>query len=418
MAQAIAGRLLIDQFGRAPASLAPLGFDPSTYPFEAEGDPQVRGVALLPWSSPDPWLAARVALMAPDALHREDLAAALRATWRSSTTKRDLAVASLAGLAGLGEPVLDDLAAAAAEPDLTTLERLYLGLAYAAAGDQPSAIAIERDLLRQHGEGLGAWVRLNGTDPEATLEATSLLAVLAAELGDPLAIGLARFVIDNPSAESVHDLDLAAWAGHVVEHTPAAAASFAYKVDGVRTAVELKAGQAFSLTLTEAQRSTLRLEPGSGVVGVTVEGRVAVAPSTLTPHASLTLTRAEPTGTVSPDRIVVVDLTATFADGAAAGCYDVTELVPSGLAPLVDDGSGGSEDGADADIAWPTSVVGQEVRFCAANEARTGHTARLRYRARIVNEGSFTWEPAVMQLPDAPELIAVTPATTVTVQAP
>ena len=77
-----------------------------------------------------------------------------------------------------------------------------------------------------------------GADPEATLEATSLLAVLAAGLGDPLAAGLARYVIDNPASDTVHDLDLAAYARHIVEHTPAAAASFAYTVDGVRTAVD------------------------------------------------------------------------------------------------------------------------------------------------------------------------------------
>ncbi len=341
----------------------------------------------------------------------------LRAILRSSTTKRDLAIASLAGLAGLDEPVLDDLAAAGAEPDLTTLERLYLALGFAAVGDQPRAIAIERDLLRQGGERLGTWVRLKGTDPETTLETTSLLAVLAADLGDPLAAGLARYVIDNPSSESIHDLDLAAWAGHVVEHAPASPASFAYTVDGVRTAVDLKAGEVLSLALTDAQRSTLRLEPGSGSVGVTVEGRIAVAPSTLIPHASLKLTRAAPTGAISPDRIVVVDLTATFAADAPAGCYDVTELVPSGLAPLVDGRLEDSEDETDASVAWPTSVVGQEVRFCAGNDALTGHTARLRYRARVVNEGSFSWEPAVMQLPGAPELLALTPTGVVTVEA-
>ncbi len=414
VAQSLADRLLIDAFGRAPATVPPLDFEPSRYPLGEDSDGTTHGVALLPWSSLDPWLAARVALTAPDALDHDDLRSTLVATLREKTTKRDLAIATLAGLAALDEPVLADLVAAGAEPDLSTLERLYLALGFAAAGDQPSAIAIERDLLRGDGERLGTWVRLNGADPETILETTSLLAVLAAGLGDPLAAGLARYVIDNPSSESIHDLDLAAWAGHIVEHTPASAASFAYTIDGVRTAVELKAGEVLSLALTDAQRSTLRLEPGSGTVGVTVEGRVAVAPSTLAPHASLKLTRAAPTGAVSADRIVVVDLTATFANDAPAGCYDVTELVPSGLAPLQD----GFWEDSEPDVVWPTSVVGQEVRFCAHNDAKTGHSARMRYRARVVNEGSFSWEPAIMQLPGAPELIALTPAGAVTVQAP
>ena len=416
LAQATADRVLVDAFGRESGSLPPLTLEPERYSFEG-GDPPTYGVALLPWSSPDPWLAARVALTAPDALDRSELRDALRATLRSSTTKRDLTIASLAGLAALDEPVLADLAAASAETNLTTLERLYLALGFAAAGDQPSATAIERDVLREGGERLGAWVRVKSADPEATLETTSLLAVLAADLGDPLATGLARYVMDNPSTESIHDLDLAAWAEHVVEHTPASATSFAYTLDGVRTTVELKAGETLSLVLTDAQRSTLRLEPGTGAVGVTVEGRIAAAPSTLTSHASLKLTRAAPTGAVAADRIVTVNLTATFSNDAPAGCYDVTDLVPSGLAPIVD-GYWQESDELGAGVTWPTSVIGQEVRFCADNDARTGHQALLRYRARVVNEGSFTWEPAVMQLPGAPELLAVTPAGSVTVEAP
>jgi hypothetical protein len=108
-----------------------------------------------------------------------------------------------------------------------------------------------------------------------------------------------------------------------------------------------------------------------------------------------------------------VNLTATFAGGAPEGCYTVTELVPSGLAPLAA-GDGGDEEEDQPAVSWPTSVVGQEVRFCADNDAKD-HTAQLRYRARVINAGTFAWEPAVMQLAAAPDLLAVTPGGTVTI---
>ena len=92
----------------------------------------------------------------------------------------------------------------------------------------------------------------------------------------------------------------------------------------------------------------------------------------------------------------------------------VVELVPSGLAPL----SIGLGEMDEAGVTGPTSVVGQEVRFCAVNDVKTGHSARLQYRARVVNEGTFGWEPAVMQLPGAPELLAMTPTRTLVIQAP
>jgi uncharacterized protein YfaS (alpha-2-macroglobulin family) len=140
---------------------------------------------------------------------------------------------------------------------------------------------------------------------------------------------------------------------------------------------------------------------------------VPVAPTSLRPHADLGLTRTDP-GPIGVDRIVEVNLTATFAASAPDGCYDVTELVPSGLAPLTGWwGQATDETG----ITWPYSVVGQEVRFCAATEPRTGNTVRLRYLARVVNEGTFAWEPAVMQHPAAQELLAITPAATASIGA-
>ena len=208
VAQSVARRLLIDAFGRDAASLPPLEFDASRYGIsqgvDADGEGETPGVGLLPYGGPDPWLAARVALAAPDALNRDQLRGALLALRDDSTTKRDLAIAAMAGLASLGEPVLPDLGAAGLEPDLTTLERLYLALGFAAAGDASSAISIERDLLRQHGERLGPWVRLDvGGNLDATVEATSSMAMLAAMVGDPLAADMAAYVTANPTAATV-----------------------------------------------------------------------------------------------------------------------------------------------------------------------------------------------------------------------
>ena len=128
----------------------------------------------------------------------------------------------------------------------------------------------------------------------------------------------------------------------------------------------------------------------------------------LTPSPDLTLVRKGPAGAVATDAIITVDLTATFKAGAPDGCYLVVEHAPSGLAPTFggdpDEGDGGPA----TRIAWPTSIVGQEVRFCADNVPEQNGTVHLRYRARVVNAGRFLWEPAVMQLPEAPALLAVT----------
>jgi hypothetical protein len=416
IAQQLAGELLVAEFDREPTSLPASGFDPSRYhvgqEYDDAGDPLRAGVALVPGGGVDPWLATRIAVTAPGSLQRDSLLRTLRAIGDLPTAKRDLQIAALAGLAGLGEPVFGDLQEARRQPDLTPTERIYLALGFEAIGDDAAALAIERDLLSRYGEGLGAWVRLRFETTEDGADATALLSVVAAGIGDPLAARMADYAWSNPASDTINAVELAAYARRTLERTPAAEASFAYSVDGQRSTVRLEPGEAFSLRLTAAQAATLTAESLIGQVGVAVEARVPVARTSLRPHADLGLTRTDP-GPIAPDRILEVDLAATFGETAPDGCYDVTELVPSGLAPLT--GWWGPDTGDDPDITWPSSVVGQEVRFCAWNDEKTGRTARLRYLARVVNEGTFAWEAAVMQLPGAPELLAITPGGTASI---
>jgi len=417
LAQALARQRLIVDFGRDPESLPPLEFDPFRYPMGIAGDEDpgatFPGIALLPYGGVDPWLAARVGVLAPDTFDPSRLRDVLTSIRDHPATQRDLAIANLAALAAMGEPVLADLQEARDLADLTAMESIYLALGFEALGDDTSALEIERDLLSRDGEKLGPWVRLRmGGSLADSVEATALLSVVAAGLGDPVAAGLADYVLSNPGTESTQALELAAYAARGILRTRPGAVSFAYTVDGIRTLVALEPGEASTLSLTADQRTSLSTEVIAGQVAVAVESRVVVEPGTLRAHPALTLERAAPPSPVPADDFVVVELTATFAAGALEnGCYDVTELVPSGLAPL-EIGRGESNERG---VIGPSSVVGQEVTFCASNDPRTGHTARMSYTARVVNEGTFTWEPAVMQLAGAPEALAAAPAGTTTI---
>ncbi len=116
--------------------------------------------------------------------------------------------------------------------------------------------------------------------------------MVAAGLGDPAATGLADYARSNPATDTANDLELAAYAARALARTPAAAASFAYTLDGRRTVVRLDPGDAFTLELTARQAETLSVETLSGQVGAVVAARVPVAPASLHPHADLTFTRA------------------------------------------------------------------------------------------------------------------------------
>ena len=408
LAQATARDLLVDVFGRDPASLPATTFDPVEYGIRGISDGDAQGLPLVPWGGPDVRLTALVAVVAAERFNPDELLNSLVQTRDSELTSRDVRLAAVAGLAALGEPAARELDAAASLPDLTTMERLYVALGYAALGDEITARRIEREVLGADGEQFGSWARLRiGDDRVATAEATALVALLAARIGDPIAGSLIDYLTNDPVTGVVHDLEVATAVRAILERTPAAAASFAYVVEGRRTVVALAPGEAMTVSLTESQRAGMRLQPIEGQVAIVAKWTSPVSTAALRPNADLALTRTVPASPISTDREVMVELTARFKAGAPqTGCYEVVEVVPSGLAPLP--GWFGEEPGG----TWssPSSVLGQEVTFCVANVPKLGGVARMRYLARIVTPGGYVWEPAIMQLVGAPDLLAFAPS--------
>ena len=188
----------------------------------------------------------------------------------------------------------------------------------------------------KYGQQLGSWTRLRvGTHLDDTVAATADLALIAAGVGDPVAPSLAAYVEANPARDALHVLDQIGYIERALARTPSAEASFAYTVDGQRSVVDLRQDRAFTISLTASQREGLRLEPLSGEVTVTASWAAPIDIASLEVDPALKLTRTvEPSGTIPSDRLVVVELKPTFGILAVNGCYQVVDLVPSGLAPV------------------------------------------------------------------------------------
>ncbi|MDQ2964962.1 MAG: hypothetical protein M3R57_03865, partial [Chloroflexota bacterium] len=207
LARAIAHDLLIAEFGYDAATLPPARFDPTVYPVGQQesdnGDLIAAGIPLVPYGGPDAALAAKIALIAPDRYDASGLRDVLRMIRDLRTTTRELRLATLAGLARLGDPVLAELRNEGSATDLTIREQIALALGFQAAGDDAAARTIERDLLAKHGQRLGPWTRLQvGRNLDDTVAATADLALVAAGLGDPIAPSLAAYVDANPAHDA------------------------------------------------------------------------------------------------------------------------------------------------------------------------------------------------------------------------
>jgi hypothetical protein len=414
VAAGVARSLLVSRYASAADSFDPQTFAASRYQ-DAEG-----GLALLPYSSSDLELSAMVAIVAPDSVDRGRLGGYLRNILSDREETRERQMFALAGLAGLGDPVLTSIRSAAADDQLTIRERLMMGLGAAVLGDAATARSIASGLIADHGEQLGQEARLRvGSTAADITEATALMAVLSAAIGDQRAPRFWAYVEANPAADRLEVLSGVAYVSDMLDHLAVQPASFAYTVDGQRRVVELQMGDSFSLALTAPQLATLKIERLAGTIGVATRWQERVRPSAFRADPDVTLSRSvSPSGAIGSADLVRVELTMRFGEQAAAGCHEVTELVPSGLAPVgslaawIDPNS---EDGPDPGVVMPYDQSGSRVSFCV-EPSSTQRILVLRFYARVITPGTYAWEPAIAESRSQEGLAAMTPATTITVR--
>jgi hypothetical protein len=360
---------------------------------------QRGGIAVVPYGSPDLELSALAAIAAPEHVNTLELAGYLEGIRDAAGETRERRMIALAGMAGLGQPVLPAIRDAASATDLTTRERLLVGLGAAALGDSGTARAILDAVVRSAGEQADdvARLRVGSTTADIT-EATALAAWLAADLGEPLAAAFRGYVEANPSAESADALPAIGFAAAILRHESTDGGRFAWTVDGVRRVIDLTPGGSFTLELTPAQVAGLRIERIAGHLFATSSWREPVAASAFRPDPDDEITRSVRPGTrIGTGEIVTVELNVKLGPQASAGCHEVTDLVPAGLAPIgrervwPDD-----EENQEEGVILPDRQSPTSVSFCV--EPTAGRRSFvLRYVARVVTPGRYTWEPALAQ---------------------
>jgi hypothetical protein len=384
-AAVVARQLLIDQFGYASSSLPRVDFDPTRY--------QRAGLTLLPYSSEDLFLSARAALVVPDLVDRPGLLRYLTDAGAGDVANRERSIVALAGRAGLGDDVLDELRTYQ-ESQLTVRERVWLGLAFAASGDESTAREIERRLLGEAGQRLGPWVRLStGKTAQDTVEASGLLLLLAGRLGDPLAPDISTYVRENQPDDMVFPLEQVGYMQGVLERLPRDPGTFAWSVAGDRHEVVLRPGGSATLVLTAEQRASLVLEKVAGDLAVVTS---YTSPDFVRPtSSSMRIQRiVTPANDAPDDRLVQVRFKVAFGAQSVGECYLLTDFAPSGLTPI-ENTSGWADDIASSihDVR-PWSIDGQIVRWCASPDRAHDYV----YTARVVSPGTYRWEGAILQL--------------------
>ena len=396
LAAALAARTLRDTFGMVP-------FDVQARQGELSRFQQEGGVSVVPYASPDLELSALAAMAGDPRLDRQQLSGYFRDV---AATTRERAIWTLAGRAATGGAVQSQIRVIASATDLSTREQVALALAALAAGDEPLAARLERQVLNASGARLGPWVRVTAAKPNLEVLLTARLAIVAASLGDPVAADMDAFVEANPPTDTIVDLERALAASGWAARVAPADASAWLTVDGSRREVRIDASMPASVVLTPSQASAARLEPGTGSVLVTTVRAGPFDPAALTPPEGQSIKRTVTPGTtIEATDIVTVDFSVTVGGRGTEGCWVVTDEAPSGIVPIPapTDIYGEDEEGVEVQpIVWPMDVTGQRVSFCVTHDPKHP-TQHLQYLARVITPGQYRWESTVLQSSLIPE---------------
>ncbi len=374
------------------------------------------GLALFPYGDADLDLTVRALLAAPNLFGREAAIGYLAEVARDPDVTRERAITALLGLATLSQPVLQDLNALAQnlelQTDRTTLspwERLDLATALAVAGEQGWAFDMYRDLVQEFGQARGGAVRLKvGVDNDDILMATTRAALLGALLGDRTSLALFAYSLQNASREDLVLLEQVGFLRIALPRLPSDELRFRYYRFGERQTVTLEAGDRFELSLSPEELDSLDLQVESGAAAVTRVALVAVDLAAAPVDEDIAVEReyvvnGRPMGGTEPLRLgleddVLVRLRWRLGEKIVDGCYQVSDLVPSGLRPITAQVSPYAYTEG-SDILLPYAIEGQRVSFCVWRDSKQIPT----YGVRPVSKGLYLAEPASIQAQAAPE---------------
>jgi uncharacterized protein YfaS (alpha-2-macroglobulin family) len=150
----------------------------------------------------------------------------------------------------------------------------------------------------------------------------------------------------------------------------------------------------------------LNLEALEGTLGVATSFLAPLDPDSVQPDPAVSISRSynyqsEGSAPIEEGDLVRITITYKLGPQAVDGCYQVSDLLPSGLKPITRE----YEWGITGAVDYPYAIEGQRVSFCVYRE---GRQLPLVYYARVIGKGTYVVEPAVIQSQKAPESINLT----------
>ncbi len=376
---------------------------------------QEGGYTLFPYSSPDLETSVFIAALAKDKVSQAGLSNYL---YQQLSSAKDSETASLAlfGLASLDQPVLNIINSLSGEKSKTPLTRIYLSLAQAKIGDTEKAHLSYSQILSDYSKKKDnfTYIAVPG-DKDDILRATALTAALASLLGDSHADSLLAYTLANSGKDLLLISPQLLAITHQLQNTKPSPVSFTYTLGDKKTSVKLEKGEVYKLQLSPKDIGDITFQDITGSVGLTSVFATPLDAKTAQLDPSVKITRTysvggKVTNAFSSTDVVKVSLPFTHGVLSQDGCYQVSDLLPSGLKPITSVYSYGLET---QDIWYPYEINGQKVSFCVGKDIKT---SSINYYARVISAGDYKAENALIQSLLSPSVFNLSPAGNVNIK--
>lgn len=358
------------------------------------------GIALLPYSSSEFELSARLAYLAGDEFDEVSLANYFYSIYNDENSNQEQVALSLFGLASLHEPILLPLQSFAKLNGLTVKERLYIALALQKIGDTEMARQMYLSLMKDYGEEMGdMYTRIKaGNDQDDYLTHTALAAILAGAINDPYHESLWQYVKDNRTDEVLLSVEKLTYVTAILPNLTPGEVKFTLKIGDQTIEKTLSKGQTYRISVTPEQLAEIEFSGVQGKVGLTTSYEVPMTsmPTNSSPYLNIAkeyYVDGQKTNTFKENDLVEIRIYPNISKDITEGYYQVTDLMPSGLAPVTRVYYNGLYNRYSCEYRYPYNIDGQRVKFNISRDWNSKCAAYFRYYARVVNPGTYTVEP-------------------------
>ena len=398
-----ANQLIQRYFPEVSLYVSENSFNPTDYQ-QADG-----GISMLPYSESDLAVTVRMMPFIQDEINTHALRHYLYNILEGDNAENRML--ALYGLAMLREPVLIDLHNFAAVEDLPIRDVAYIALGFMALGETQMARALYDSRIQPHLQRIAPYYRVNASTRAEILEATSVVALLAAQLNMPERTGLHQYTVRNHTWDLLVNIQQLSFITHEIAHVNAQPASITYTLFGEEVTRDLANGKNFTLRIPTQNLHRFNLVSITGDVGAVSIHRVPLE-DIETVDAGITITRrffraGERTArtTFNQGDLVRVQITVDYSRTALTGSYRITDFLPAGLVHAPNSARFGDMDSTPG--YWRHAVTeGQRITFFDHN-SRFNRARTYYYYARVINPGTFRAEGLIVQSMGAREYLTI-----------